>query len=140
MESTGGLLQLGGISKFSARNPPSPSRITLHSVVFYQYCDLISHPHAHTHTRTHTHTQRQYIQKGTAHTWADKLRQPYKYILSQPAMCSQQLCVLYEMHNLRIQQFTLQSSTMSCFSEVTQLKAVKRGFFRETQRILIEMV
>ena len=34
-ESTGGLLQLGGISNFSASNPPYPSRETLHSVVFY---------------------------------------------------------------------------------------------------------
>ena len=45
------------------------------------------------HTHEHTHTQRY-----TAHSGASRLTHPYKYILTPPVMCSQQLSLLQWMN------------------------------------------
>ena len=60
-------------------------------------------------THKHTHTQRYTEQWG-----AERLTQPYKYILTQPVMYSQQLSVLHGMNKLLISKIWYQClSTMS---------------------------
>ena len=60
-----------------------------------------------TKTNTHTHTgQTKHLTIRTIHT--------YKYILTPPVMCAQQLPVLNWINDVLIQRFTLQRSTM-CF-------------------------
>ena len=53
-----------------------------------------------------------HTQKHTAHTGANRLTHPYKYISTPSVMRSQQLCVFHRMNNFLIQKFTLQNSTM----------------------------
>ena len=61
--------------------------LTLH-VVFCWYSGLISHAHKHT-----------YIQRHIAHSGANVLTHPYKYIFTPTVMCSQQLSLLHWMKN-----------------------------------------
>ena len=49
---------------------------------------------------TQTHKQRH-----IAHSGVNWLTHPYKYILTPPVMCSQQLCALHWMNNLLISKF-----------------------------------
>ena len=61
-----------------------------HDLAFCLYSDLIPHTHTHTHTHTHKDTQRH-----TAPWGGNRLTHPSKYILTLPAMCSQQLSVVH---------------------------------------------
>ena len=45
------------------------------------------------------------VHTNKQHTRADRLTHPYKYILTPPVMCSQQLSVLHWMNNLLILKF-----------------------------------
>ena len=63
-----------------------------HNVVFCWYSDLISHIHKHSHA---------------AHSRAIILTHPYKYILTPPVICLQQLSLLLWMHNSLISKIYL---------------------------------
>ena len=67
-------------------------------------------------------------QGHTAHTGANRLTHPYKYILTPPVMCSQQLSVLHWMNNLPTSTFTLQVSTISLTCR-SHIKFNKTKFF-----------
>ena len=68
----------------------------MYDVVFRYYSDLISHTYTHTHTHTHAHA---HTRRQIAHTDANGLTHPYKYMLTLPVMCSKQLPVLNWMNN-----------------------------------------
>ena len=56
------------------------------------------------------HTKRQ---THIVHTATNKLTNTYKYMLTPPVMCTQQVLVLHWMNSLMIQKFSLQRPTMS---------------------------
>ena len=70
--------------------------------ILIKYSDLISH------TQTDKNTQ------DTSGT--NRMTYTYKYILTQPIICTQQPSILQLMNNFLIQKITLQRSTMYGFS------------------------
>ena len=56
----------------------------------------------HTHTYTHTHKD---TQRHTVHIVANGLTHPFKYILTPPVTCLQQVSVLYWINNSLMSKF-----------------------------------
>ena len=73
----------------------------------------------------HTHKQRH-----TTHTRVKRLTHPYKYILTPPVMCSQQLLVFHWIYNCWYQKFTSQISTLSLLFKHYSLVEVTYLFIR----------
>lgn len=86
--------------------------------------------------------------KDTQHTWTNRLTQSYKYILTSPVTCSQQLPVLHWMHNLLLSKIFFTEFHNSCFFKITDfeklhiccLDSVRLGSSHETQSILIGLM
>ena len=73
---------------------------------------------------------------------------PYKYILTSPVTCSQQLPVLHWMHNLLLSKIFFNEFHNPCFFKITDfeklhiccLDSVRFGSSHKTQRILIGLM
>ena len=57
-----------------------------------------------------------HMQTHTTHSESNRLTQPYKYILTPPAMCSQQLSVLHWMNNSLISKIYFPQCLFVCGS------------------------